>query len=340
MLARVAEAFYWTARELERAEGLAIALEVGHASSLERGLAVRNGAHGGFGTGAWEPLVELTTDLEDFRRNHRGVDERTVSWFLTFGPTNPNSVVACVTRARESARSARDRLPTELWESINSFYLELAAWPAGRIAREGVYPFCERVRRHVALVHGIMGDALRRDAGWQFMRLGRFLERADQVVRLLQVAYGRSRLESALAAPLDVHQWTAVLRAASTLEAFLQVEPIDLSPQAITRFLILDSRSPRTVTFCLSEIDAALTDLVALEALVEGALPTVVVGATRDLVEASAGLPWDEHLPELLERLRALLDQIGTTIGESCFSASYVRDTSQQHAQATRQAQN
>lgn len=339
MLARVAEAFYWTARELERAEFNAIALEVGHAASLER-VASRNGTYGGFGTGSWESLLELAADLDEFRREERGFDERTVSWFLAFGPDNPNSVIACVTRAREGARSARDRLPTELWQGINSLYLELADWPAGRIAREGVYPFCERVRRSVALIHGIMGDALRRDAGWQFMRLGRFLERAERTARLLQVAYGHAHRDPALAAPLDVHQWAAVLRAASALEAFLQVEPNDLSPQAISRFLILDQRSPRSVDFCLDEVDRALGELVKLDALAEGSLPTLVVGAARDLVRGAAGLPWDEHLPLLLDRIRALLDQIGVAIIESCFAANYVRDSSQQHAQATRQAQN
>jgi uncharacterized alpha-E superfamily protein len=339
MLARVAEAFYWTAREVERADALAVALEVSHASSLES-IATRNGVPGGFGTGSWEPLVELSSDLEEFRRTHREVDERTVSWFLTFGAGNPNSVIACVTRAREGARSARDRLPTELWESINSFYLELAEWPAGRIAREGIYTFCERVRRNVALIHGVTSDAVRRDAGWQFMRLGRFLERGDRTARLLQVAYGSTPSRSEAGASLDVHQWANVLRAASALEAYLQVEPSDLSPEAISRFLIMDERSPRAIAFCLEELDRALADLVELEALVEGALPALIVGSTRDLVHAAAGLPWDEHLPSLLDRIRGLFDQIGVAITESCFSASYVRDHSEQHAQATRQAQN
>lgn len=339
MLARVAEAFYWTARELERADIHASALEVGHASTLESSSSM-NGDRGGFGAGAWEPLVELSADLDDFRRTHRGVDERSVSWFLTFGPDNPNSVIACVTRAREAARSARDRLPTELWEGINSLYLELAEWPAGRIAREGVYPFCSSVRRHVFLVHGIMGDSVRRDAGWQFMRLGRFIERGERMARLLQVAYGRTPPRSALAGPLDVNRWMAVLRAASALEAFMQVEPTDVSPQAISRFLILDRRSPRSVAFSLSELHAALEDLVRLDALPEGAPPLHVVGATRDLVDGAASLPWDQHLPRLLARVRGLFDQIGASIAESCFSASYIRDPSQQHAQATRQAQN
>ncbi len=337
MLARVAQAFYWTARELERADFHALALQVSHASSLEQSA---NGSPGGFGTGSWEPLLELSVDLDEFRRTHHAVDERSVSWFLSGDQGNANSITACVTRARENARSARDRLPTELWESINSFYLDLGEWSSGRIAREGVYPFCQQVRRNVSMVRGIMGDALRRDAGWQFMRLGRFLERGDRTARLLEVASGRTHAPSAIAAPLDVHQWTTVLRAASALEAFLQVEPNDLSPQAITRFLILDRRSPRAIGFSMGEIDLALEDLVDLDALEAGTAPIMVVRAAREYLRAASALPWDEYLPVLLERTRGLFGEIDAAITEVCFAANYMRDDAQQHAQATRQAQN
>ena len=181
MLARVAQTLYWTARDLERAESFARLLEVGQAAALEG-----NSSNGAGGRLVWEPLVRIAGDLKGFLDTHRRADERSVPWFLTFGRDNPDSIIACLNRARENARSVRDRLPTEVWEGINDAWLELAEWPPERITRDGVYPFCQGVRRSAYLILGLVEQTMRRDEGWQFMRLGRFLERAERSTRLVQ----------------------------------------------------------------------------------------------------------------------------------------------------------
>ena len=114
MLARVAQTLYWTARDLERAESFARLLEVSQAAALEG-----NASNGAGARLVWEPLVSIAGDLEGFLDTHRRADERSVPWFLTFGRDNPNSIIACLNRARENARSVRDRLPSDVWEGIN-----------------------------------------------------------------------------------------------------------------------------------------------------------------------------------------------------------------------------
>jgi uncharacterized alpha-E superfamily protein len=336
MLARVAETLYWTARDLERAENFARLLEVGQAAALEG-----DSSNGAGGRLVWEPLVRIAGDYDSFLVTHRRADERSVPWFLTFGRDNPDSIVACVKRARENARSVRDRLPTEVWEGINDAWLELVEWPPERITRDGVYPFCQGIRRSSYLILGLVEQTMRRDEGWQFMRLGRFLERAGRSTRLVQ-AHQASRAALPEEDDLfDLHGWRALLGDAAAHEAYLQVDAAALSPESISRFLLLDPRFPRSVAFCLAEVESAIEDLISMDAIAANPAPLVLARTARDMVEAAARKPWGGlEVGDLIERLLARCTSIDVALGESCFLASYERTPIGQHAQASRQAQN
>ncbi|MGD9696423.1 MAG: alpha-E domain-containing protein [Thermoleophilia bacterium] len=335
MLARVAQTLYWTARDLERAENLARLLEVSQAAALEG-----DASNGAGGRMVWEPLVRISSDLEGFLRTHRRADERSVPWFMTFGRDNPDSIVACIQRARENARSVRDRLPTEVWEGINDAWLELADWPPARITRDGVYPFCQTIRRSATLILGLVAQSMRRDEGWQFMRLGRFLERAERSSRLVQARYSAPG-DGRMAEALDLHGWRALLGDASVHEAYLQVDAAALSPESISRFLMLDARFPRSAAFCLGEVESAIEDLVAIDAIAPDPAALVLARAARDSLESAARRPWGgPEGGDLIARLLARLDSIDTALAESCFIASHERRPVGQHAQASRQAQN
>lgn len=335
MLARVADTLYWTARDLERADNLARLLEVSQAAALEG-----DSSNGAGGRLVWEPLVRISSDLDLFLRTHRRADDRSVPWFMTFGRDNPDSIMACVNRARENARSVRDRLPTEVWAGINDAWLELAEWPPARITRDGVYPFCQTIRRCVNLILGLVAQSMRRDEGWQFMRLGRFLERAERSSRLVQARY-RSAADGAVTDALELHGWRALLGDSSVHEAYLQVDAAALSPESISRFLMLDVRFPRSVAFCLCEVESALEDLVATDAIAPDPAALVLARAARDTLESAASRPWGgPDGGELIALLLARLESIDTALSESCFIAAHERRPIGQHAQASRQAQN
>lgn len=335
MLARVAQTLYWTARDLERAESLARLLEVGQSAALEG-----RSANGAGGRMVWEPLVRIAGDYDSFLETHRRADERSVPWYITFGRDNPDSIVACLDRARENARSVRDRLPTDVWEGINDAWLELVEWPPERVARDGVYPFCQAIRRSSHLILGLIAQSMRRDEGWQFMRIGRFLERAERSSRLVQARHLET-IEEGVDGVLDLHGWRALLGDAAVHEAYLQVDAAALSPESISRFLMLDARFPRSVAFCLTEIESAISDLIAMDAMAPNPAPLVLARTARDMVEAAARRPWGgPEITDLIDRLLARLRSIDTALAESCFLAAYERTPIGQHAQASRQAQN
>ena len=332
MLARVAQTLYATARDLERAESLARLLELGQAAALEG-----PSANGAGERMVWEPLVRIAGDFDSFLTTHRRADARSVPWYLTFGRDNPDSIIACLNRARENARSVRDRLPTEVWEGVNDAWLELIEWPPERITRDGVYPFCQGIRRSSYLILGLIEQTMRRDEAWQFMRLGRYLERAERSARLVQAR----QLASDEDGVLDLHGWRALLGDAAAHEAYLQVDAAALSPESIPRFLMLDPRFPRSVAFCLGEVESSIQDLIAMDAMAPSPAPLVLARTARDMVDGAARRPWGgSEVGDLLERLLARCSSIDAALGDSCFIAAYERTPIGQHAQASRQAQN
>lgn len=335
MLARVAQTLYWTSRDLERAESLARLLEVGQSAALEG-----PSANGAGGRMVWEPLVRIAGDLDSFLETHRRADERSVPWYLSFGRDNPHSIVACLNRARENARSVRDRLPTEVWEGVNDAWLELIEWPPDRVTRDGVYPFCQTIRRSSHLILGLIEQSMRRDEGWQFMRIGRYLERAERSARLVQARHMEVAGDG-VEGVLDLHGWRALFGDASVHEAYLQVDAAALSPESISRFLMLDTRFPRSVAFCLGEVESAIGDLIAMDAMAPNPAPLVLARTARDMVEGSARRPWGgPEIADVIERLLARCASLDTALAESCFLAAYERTPIGQHAQASRQAQN
>lgn len=334
MLARVAESLYWAARALERADTYSRLLEVSHAMTLE---------HAGDGPdrrlSVWEPLVAITGDLDRFLADHRQADERSVAWFLSFSAANPNSVLSCVRRARQNAHGVRDLLPTDVWEALNGLYLELRSWPPGRISREGVYPFCRVVRRGSHLVQALVDQGMRRDQSWEFLQLGRHLERAEKSARLLEVKYHLiAPRQTGVTAPADLHQWRSLLRSFGADEAFLRMDGGLGSSDAITRFLVADTAFPRSVAFCLNQVARSLEALTVAEVVREGAALRGLVAAAR--AEVADDLPHNGLLAGLLDRVQQHCNAIDRAVAAGCFAYPSSPEGSAQRAQAARQAQN
>jgi uncharacterized alpha-E superfamily protein len=212
VLSRVAHAVYWIGRYLERAENVARFAEVNQYLTLD--LPPGAGEQ-------WEPLVDITGDSALFHASHAEATREDVLRFLAFDATYPNSIASCVRMARENARNVRDAITLETWEQIHRFNL-LVQQAAQRHAGGMIpYEFFAQVRNFSHLIHGIADDTMSHGETWQFMRLGRMMERADKTARLLDVKYF-ILLPSVdeVGLPWDELLWCAVLRSASALEMY------------------------------------------------------------------------------------------------------------------------
>lgn len=334
MLARVADSLYWTARAIERADTYARLLEVSHAMSRESADTQAGDRS------VWEPLVDITGDLEAFRRTHVHVNETSAVWFLSFADENPNSIISCITRARNNAQSVRDLLPTEVWEALNTVYLELSSWPPGRLGRGGVYPFSRQVRRAVHLLHGLVDGSMRRDATWHFLRLGRFAERADKVARLLEVKYRLVLPEEAALVPgTEFHQWRSLLRSGGADEAYVKLATGKDSPRELVQLLVVDDKFPRSIVFCLDQIAESLRHLVWAGDIAEAHNALSLVAQTR--AELSRDVPSiNGSLATAMDHVQLRCNQIHAALAESCFAYAPGYEGGAWHAQAAGQPQN
>jgi len=286
-------------------------------------------------------LVSITGDLDAFLVNHVRADERSVVWFLSLNSSNANSVLSCIRRARRNSRGVRDLLPTELWEALNAVYLELRAWPPGRISTEGVYPFCRMVRKSSHLIHGMTDQAMRRDAPWHFLRMGRFLERAEKTARLLEAKFHFARPADPLSiAPVDLYNWQSLLRSAGADEAYLRMELGVSSPLEIARSLIVDDMFPRSIHFCLGEVGHSLEALANAGLMPPDSEALSRTRAARDEVARDAGVLVGNQVGSLMDRVQVRCNEIHDALNASCFALSSHAEGGTQYAQAARQAQN
>ncbi|HAE00862.1 MAG TPA: alpha-E domain-containing protein [Rhodospirillaceae bacterium] len=252
LLARFAEEISWMARYMERADNLARLLEVNEVFARDR-----RGEHN------WDAVIDLNADRELFEKQHGATSPSKTAYFYMLDRDNPNSIISSVRSARENARSLRPLISTEMWTHLNVFFNELQAISATPDNIPNISRFCERVRTACQAHTGITEGTFYRDQGWYFYQLGKYLERADQTTRLVDVKY-----HTLLPRPddvgsiLDLSQWNALLRSAAGYHAYRRVHPRGIDPIGVAEFLVLNNRFPRSVRYCIGEVSNLLSQLI------------------------------------------------------------------------------
>ncbi len=249
MLSRVANSIYWMARYVERAENIARAIEVHFDLSLELGPEMSE---------HWAPLVYTTGDQDAFLARHSKATQASVIQFLTFDEKNPNSILSCLSAARENARAVRDMISSQMWEELNKFYLMVRDARKDDRVLASPFEFFDQVKRGGSLIEGAAESTMSRGEAWHFRRLGFSLERAGQTSRILDVKYYLLLPHVAdVGTPLDANQWVALLKSVSALEMYRK-KCGRIDPTQVAEFLILDRDFPRAMHFCLVRAEQSL----------------------------------------------------------------------------------
>ena len=216
MLSRVANSLYWISRYIERAENMARLLDVNLQLMLD--FADLNDQqlkeH-------WLPILCSAGDEDTFFKFYDRADSESVTEFLTFREENPNSIISCLFTARENARQVRDQISLEMFEAINECYLFLKSKNSRVIWQSGAHDFYEQIKKYSHLFQGLTASTFTRGDGYEFINLGKFLERADKTTRILDIKYHILLPSVAdVGGAVDAAQWQAILRSASALEAY------------------------------------------------------------------------------------------------------------------------
>ncbi len=318
MLSRVAESLYWMSRYIERAEDITRILSVNFHALLDMRLEdLQRG---------WQPLVSITGDEALFRQHFKEYDARTVSEFLLWHAANPNAVMACITRARENARSVREQISSEMWEHINKLY-HMVRGVNRSAALRGPHEFFSQIRDGSQAFQGVTDATMIHGEAYEFIQLGKFLERAEKTCRILDVKY------AALTAlpegsPDASLQLVAMLKSCSAFEAFRKQYASQLQAWRVAEYLLLSQEFPRAALFCLKRCQRAVQVIPVDDAARQ---PGQAGGPQRTLGRVCSELEYldihdilDERMHPFLTRLLRQTNLTGDEITKAYFNAQVI----------------
>lgn len=310
LLARYAEDIYWMARYMERADNLARLLEVNEVFARDS-----RGAHN------WDAFIDLNSDRKRFAEIHGEPTPAKAAYFYMLDSENPTSILFSVRAARENARTLRPLISTEMWTHLNVFYNDLLAITAGPDNLPNIARFCDRVKTACQAHTGITEGTFYRDQGWYFYQMGKHIERADQTTRLVDVKY-HTLLPSTedVGSILDISQWNAVLRSAAGYHAFRRVQPRGIEPRKVAEFLVLNSRFPRSVRYCVAEVSMLLSQLIYTFQLTRGdSVARAVEVLHRRLEDSDIDAIIRFGMHEFMDTVQLDLIEIANAMGRAYF---------------------
>jgi uncharacterized alpha-E superfamily protein len=304
MLSRTASDLYWLSRYIERAENTARMLEVSHSMALMPA-----------GRSAREELsapLHMTGALQDFKAGQHKLNFAELYKFLAWHPSHSTSIYQCLKRARENAHAVRGRITSEMWETINTTWLDLNRM---RSAPPDIKPFCDWVKERSHLWRGATYGTIARGDTFLFLRLGTFLERADNTARLLGVKQLEDEDTNALR---DYYHWSALLQSLGALEAHQEGFRDYLNASSVAELLILKSDAPRSLRACLEEINSALNQIEGPQGrrakrTARTLLTQLEFGSIEELQQAG--------LRNFLDSFLQTIDKIGLEIQKSYLEA-------------------
>ncbi|MEO6973030.1 MAG: alpha-E domain-containing protein [Rhodoferax sp.] len=252
MLSRTADHLFWMARYTERAENTARMIDVNYQTAL----LPQSAAVAQLG---WQGLLSISELLPMYASKHGEVSSRGVMEFMANDEDNPSSIVSCLRAARENARAVRGTLTTEVWETQNQTWLEVNRMlRAGELERDPGR-FFEWVKFRSHLSRGVTLGTMLMDEALYFMRMGTFLERADNTARLVDVKFHAVQSDFFGAASeqdqeYDFYHWSALLRSVSGFEVYRKVYRDVITPERVAELLILRADMPRSLHASLNEV--------------------------------------------------------------------------------------
>src|SRR6202161_3016378 len=247
MLSRTADHLYWMSRYVERAESLARLVDAHYRMSLlpQSGDAMVQSLS--------STMTALHVD-QAYRERHESIVPMAVFEFVSLDRDYSGSIVNCLRAARENARAVRGSLTSELWETLNSTWLDARSIVARAAGNADIGQFVEWVKERSHLTRGVTIGTMLRDEAFHFTRIGTFIERADSTARILTSHQNDLRPGSDAVAVPDPFQWSVLLRALSAFEVYRRVYRDVITPFKVAQLLILRDDMPRSLLRCCKEV--------------------------------------------------------------------------------------
>jgi len=306
MLSRVANHIYWMARYIERAENTARLVNVNTHLLLDLPKRIRLG---------WEPIVDITSNRDEFYSLYEQADERSVVRFMVMDTKNPGSIISSLNLARENARTIRDIIPREAWEQINELFLKTKNNSQNVLTHRHRYDYLRSIILGAQTITGLLAGTMTHDEGYDFLRMGRNLERADMTTRIIDVRTATLLPDMAEdLTPFENLQWMSVLKSLTAYQMYRREMRSRIRRSDVLQFLLQEDRFPRAFFHTLCEVNACLNDLPHNEKPLQ-----LVAKLKRKLRSAKLNELRQEKLHLFIDELQFGLIKLHDSINQSYF---------------------
>ena len=283
LLSSVAEHIYWMSRYIERAENTARIILFHNNLMLDMPRRIPIG---------WEPLVYIMGAMETFREHYEDTSERNVVRFLVSNKSNPSCITCSLGQARENLRTIRAIVPRAAWETLNDLYEFTLKNSGSGLNRRGRYAYMKRVIDSCQLLAGKLSGTMNHDMTYEFLRIGRFMERADMTSRVIDVrATNLLPKQTDELKPFDDIQWKSVLDLLMAHQMYRRRVHVGVRGKEVLRFLLQEEEFPRSIHFCLSEVGHCLHRLPGNESVLR------VLGRAQRLAQE---FDFDDNVTDVL----------------------------------------
>lgn len=255
MLSRTADHLYWMSRYTERAENTARMLEVNYQMSL---LPQSEQA----ASAAWRAMLRISELTDAFEQKYGAPTPANVLSYMIQDMENLSSIMQCLRAARENARAVRGSMTTELWETVNTTWLDAQRQIGQGVLKIAPLEFFEWVKLRSHQSRGVHIGTMMRDEAYHFITLGIIIERADNIARLLDVKFlAADQHDQALDQVEEFYYWAAILRSLSAFENYRKMYRNVITPERVADLLLLRRRNPRSLVSCMEKIVDLLTKI-------------------------------------------------------------------------------
>jgi uncharacterized alpha-E superfamily protein len=308
MLSRVAENLYWLGRYVERAENAARIVTVNANLLLDLPGDIAPG---------WQPLIAISGSDDKFRSKYSDYLEHNVVSFLVGDFDYPNSILVCLNHARENARTIRDIVPREAWERMNELFLFAQGNLESGLSRRGRFAYLREIIQGAQAIAGILEGTMNHDAGYEFLRIGQMLERADMTTRIIDVRSETLLPETASGLrPYENIQWISVLKSLTAYQMYRQKMQVRVRRADALKFLLQNEYFPRSFYYCVSTAETSVRQLPRNETV-----KRTLSRLKRNSKSASMPELADDNvqLHDFIDRLQIGLARVSNAVADSYF---------------------
>ena len=313
MLSRVANSIYWISRYIERAENYARFIDVNKNLMLDLPSPVKE---------QWKPLILITGDSSLFDSKYSEYTKNNVIKFLVTDKENPNSIISCIAKARENARTVQEVINSEMWFQINELFLTIK----NRLLKRNwdndtLDELLTEILKGSHLLNGIMDATFSHNEAWHFAYMGRMLERADKTIRIINMK-NYYLLDSARvlnSTSLDLLQWTSLLKSVSAYEMYRK-KYSRLRVENIIEFLLLDYSFPRAVKYTIARAERSLHIITGNQSFAFTCSSEKEIGKLRAMLEfTEVAEIFENGLHNFLDDVLDKINDVGNAIFETFF---------------------